>query len=306
MAVSVPSRGEAKEIDLACEAAYHCLLDALACAFQSLQHAGCTRLLGPVVPGATMTFGARVPGTSFQLDPAQAAFNLGTMIGWLNQQDAAFATRGGHLADTLGAVLSVADYQARKALAEGRAPATVRDVLAALLQADTALPQRATTASIDRCDSARIACAAAVAALLGANPGQIAQAQRLAAAESRVNGESVTPPPWWLGEANARGVRNALLARSAPAADGDVAPAMQSSKADKTGIPEPAAVSPVQSRPAASLAEAAAAGIRDRFSAVVTAHFPPVQAEKIKAVCLDRSRLEGLPINELVSLTVRN
>jgi 2-methylcitrate dehydratase PrpD len=298
--------------DEARDEACHCLLDALTCALQSLQHAACTRLLGPVVPGATMTFGARVPGTSFQLDPAQAAFNLGTMIGWLNQQDAAFARRGGHLADTLGAVLSVADYQARKALAEGRAPATVRDVLEALLQADTAPPQphdesqRAAAASIDRCDSARIACAAAVASLLGANPAQIALAQRLAAAESRVNGESVTPPPWWLGEANARGVRIALVARAAPAADGDIAPAVQSPTAATTAISEPGAVSPAQARPAARLEEAVAAGIRERFSAAVTAHFPPIQAEKIKAVCLDRSRLEGLPINELVSLTVRN
>ena len=296
--------------DEARDAAYHCLLDALTCALQSLQHAACTRLLGPVVPGATMTFGARVPGTSFQLDPAQAAFNLGTMIGWLNQQDAAFVTRRGHLADTLGAVLSVADYQARKALAEGRAPATVRDVLDALL--GTALPvpnddsQRATAARIDRCDSARIACAAAVASLLGANPAQIALAQRLAAAESRVNGESVAPPPWWLGEANARGVRIALVAKSAPAADDDVAPAVQSPTGISAANAEVAAVSPIQTTHAPRLDESVAAGIRERFSAVVTAHFPPVQAEKIKAACLDRIRLEALPINELVSLTVRN
>jgi 2-methylcitrate dehydratase PrpD len=298
--------------DAARDAAYHCLLDALTCALQSLQHAACTRLLGPVVPGATMTFGARVPGTSFQLDPAQAAFNLGTMIGWLNQQDAAFATRGGHLADTLGAVLSVADYQARKALAEGRAPSTVRDVLDALLQVDSALPkphdelQRATAAGIDRCDSARIACAAAVASLLGANPAQIALAQRLAAAESRVNGESVAPPSWWLGEANARGVRIALVAKSAPAADGEVAPAVQSPTGISAAHAEHAAVSPNQTTHAPRLDESVAAGIRERFSAVVTAHFPPVQAEKIKAACLDRIRLEALPINELVSLTVRN
>lgn len=298
--------------DEARDAAYHCLLDALTCAFQSLQHPACTRLLGPVVPGATMTFGARVPGTSFQLDPAQAAFSLGTMIGWLNQQDAAFNNRCGHLADTLGAVLSVADYQARKALAEGRAPATVRDVLDALAQAGAAMQtqnaesQRVTAASVDRCDSARIACAATVAAMLGANPAQIALAQRLAAAESRVNADYVAPPSWWLGEANARGVRIALVAKCAPAADGDVAPAVQSPGVVTTSLAQPAALPPAPTAPAARLDEAVAAGIRERFSAGVTAHFPPVQAEKIKAVCLDRNRLEALPINELVSLTVRN
>jgi 2-methylcitrate dehydratase len=304
--------GNDKITDAERDVGYHCLLDALTCAFQSLQHAACTRLLGPVVPGATMTFGARVPGTSFQLDPAQAAFNLGTMIGWLNQQDAAFATRGGHLADTLGAVLSVADYQARKALAEGRAPATVRDVLDALLQVDTSLPtphdepQRATGASIDRCDSARIACAAAVAEMLGASPMQVALARQLAAAESRLNGDSVAPPPWWLGEANARGVRIALVAKSAPAAESDIAPAVQSPTGISAANAEVTAVSLAQTKPTARLDEDVAARIRERFSAVVTAHFPPVQAEKIKAVCLDRIRLEALPINELVSLTVRN
>jgi 2-methylcitrate dehydratase PrpD len=298
--------------DAESDAAYHCLLDALTCAFQSLQHAACTRLLGPVVPGATMTFGARVPGTSFQLDPAQAAFNLGTMIGWLNQQDAAFATRGGHLADTLGAVLSVADYQARKAIAEGRTPATVSDVLDALLQAHAAgrAPQDestfATATSVDRCDSARIACAAAVAGMLGASPMQVALARQLAAAESRLNGDSVAPPPWWLGEANARGVRIALVARSAPSAHGDLAPEVQPSTAVNTSLAQPATLSPEQTSATARLDELVAAGIRERFRAGVTAHFPPVQAEKIKTACLDRSRLEALPINELVSLTVRN
>jgi 2-methylcitrate dehydratase PrpD len=231
------------------------------------------------------------------------------MIGWLNQQDPSFATRCGHLADTLGAVLSVADYQARKALAEGRAPATVRDVLNALVQVDTAVPapndesQRATAATIDRCDSARIASAAAVATMLGASPAQIALAQRLAAAESRVNGDSVAPPRWWLGEANARGVRIALVAKSAPAADDDIAAAAQSPSATRIA---PAALSPSQTNPAARLDDAVAAGIRERFSAGVTTHFPPAQADKIKAACLDRSRVEALPINELVSLTVRN
>jgi 2-methylcitrate dehydratase len=292
--------------DVERDAAYHCLLDALSCAFQSLQHAACTRLLGPVVPGATMTFGARVPGTSFQLDPAQAAFSLGTMIGWLNQQDAAFATRCGHLADTIGAVLSVADYQARKALAEGRAPATVRDVLDSLVHTGAAMQtpndesQRATAVNVDRCDSARIACAATVASMLDASPTQIALAQRLAAAASRVNGDAVTPPPWWLGEANARGVRIALLARStfleAPAAAPDEHFLQARGSLDLL----PAAVV------AHSLDMAAAGRIRDRFLASVTTHFPPVQAEKIKAAILDRTRMDALPINELISLTVRN
>lgn len=271
------------------DVAHYCLLDALTCAFQSLQQPACTRLLGPVVPGATMTFGARVPGTSFQLDPVQAAFNLGTMIGWLGQQDAAFATHHGHLADTLPAVLSVADYQARKALAEGRTPATVRDVLDAMLNAAAMNDEqlRATAASVDRCDSARIASATATASILGASATQIAHARRLAAAESRVDSSMATPPAWWLGEANARGVRIALLVNAASAT-------------------QPDSRSPAQTSGTTNLNATDAAIIRERFVAAMTAYFPPTQATKIASACLDRTRLEAMPINELVSLTVRN
>jgi 2-methylcitrate dehydratase len=278
------------------DAAHHCLLDALACAFQSLQHPACTRLLGPVVPGATMTFGARVPGTSFQLDPVQAAFNLGTMIGWLDQQDAAFATRHGHLADTLPAVLSVADYQARKALAEGRTPATVRDVLSALLaahartQVETDAERHAMSAGADRSHAIEVASATAVTALLGGTLGQIARARELATRDLRPGLLDIARrPPWWLGDANARGVRLALLAM----AEGGAAV-------------DPTVAGPPSNGPLRLVHEATATLVQERFLAAVALHFPPVQARKIQSALLDRSRLESLPINELVSLTVRN
>ena len=121
------------------EAAYEvaclALMDSLACAFKALQDPTCTQLLGSLVPGATMAFGARVPGTSYQLDPVQAAFNIGTMVSWLQANDPALATASGHLADNLGAILAVADYRARKAIAEGDSPPRVRDLFAALIRA---------------------------------------------------------------------------------------------------------------------------------------------------------------------------
>jgi hypothetical protein len=73
--------------ELARETAFYCLMDSLACGFQALRFPACTKLLGPVVPGATMAGGARVPGTSFDLDPVQATFNLGAMIRWLDFND---------------------------------------------------------------------------------------------------------------------------------------------------------------------------------------------------------------------------
>ncbi|MBP9592517.1 MAG: MmgE/PrpD family protein, partial [Steroidobacteraceae bacterium] len=110
-------------------------MDALACAFQALAFPACTRLLGPVVPGATMAGGARVPGTSCELDPVKAAFDIGTMIRWLDFNDTWLAAEWGHPSDNLGAILAVADWLSRTAIAEGRAPLTVRDVTTAMIKA---------------------------------------------------------------------------------------------------------------------------------------------------------------------------
>ena len=112
--------------DVAYETARYCLMDTLACGFQALSFPACTRMLGPVVPGATMAGGARVPGTSFVLDPVQTAFNIGAMIRWLDFNDTWLAAEWGHPSDNLGGILAVADWQARKASAEGRSPPRVR------------------------------------------------------------------------------------------------------------------------------------------------------------------------------------
>src|ERR1700754_1613056 len=111
------------------ETARYCLMDTLACGFQALKYPACTKLMGPVVPGAVMSGGARVPGTSYELDPVQAAFNIGAMIRWLDFNDTWLAAEWGHPSDNLGAILAVADYLSRKRVAEGGKALTVRDVL---------------------------------------------------------------------------------------------------------------------------------------------------------------------------------
>src|ERR1700761_3609178 len=70
--------------ELAYETAHYCLMDTLACGFLALKYSACTKLLGPVVPGATLSGGARVPGTAYELDPVTAAFNIGAMISWVD------------------------------------------------------------------------------------------------------------------------------------------------------------------------------------------------------------------------------
>ena len=95
------------------ETARYCFMDTLACGFQALKYPACTKLLGPVVPGAVMPGGARVPGLSYELDPVQAAFNIGTMIRWLDFNDTWLAAEWSHPSDNLGGILAVADYLSR-------------------------------------------------------------------------------------------------------------------------------------------------------------------------------------------------
>src|ERR1700757_4313073 len=109
-------------------------MDTLPCGFLALKYPACRKLLGPVVPGAVMAGGARVPGTSFELDPVQAAFNIGTMIRWLDFNDTWLAAEWGHPSDNLGGILAVAGYLSRTGAAEGRPPLTMRQVLTAMIK----------------------------------------------------------------------------------------------------------------------------------------------------------------------------
>ena len=118
--------------DEARETARLCLMDSLGCALAALEFPACTKLLGPVVPGAVMAGGARVPGTSYELDPVQAAFNIGAMIRWLDFNDTFLAAEWGHPSDNLGAILAVADYLDRRA---GDRGVTMGDVLTAMIKA---------------------------------------------------------------------------------------------------------------------------------------------------------------------------
>ena len=115
--------------------ARYCLMDSLACSMLAMKFPGAEQLLGPMVPGSEMPGGARVPGTAFELEPAQAAFNLGMLIRYLDFNDTWLAAEWGHPSDNLGAILSVADYVSRRNIAQGKAPLTMKDVLIAMIKA---------------------------------------------------------------------------------------------------------------------------------------------------------------------------
>jgi 2-methylcitrate dehydratase len=209
--------------DVAYETARYCLMDTLACGFQALAFPACVRMLGPVVPGATMAGGARVPGTSFELDPVQAAFNIGAMIRWLDFNDTWLAAEWGHPSDNLGGILAVADWQARNASAEGRAPPKVRDVLTAMIKAHeiqgvTALENGYNRVGLDHVILVRVATTAVVAAMLGGTEEQVVNAVSNAWIDGgalrtyRHAPNTGSRKSWAAGDATSRGVRHALIA----------------------------------------------------------------------------------------------
>lgn len=209
--------------ELARETAVHCLMDALACAFQALAFPACTRLLGPVVPGATMAGGARVPGTSCELEPVKAAFDIGTMIRWLDFNDTWLAAEWGHPSDNLGAILAVADWLSRTAIAEGRAPLTVRDVTTAMIKAYEiqgviALENSFNRFGLDHVLLVRVASTAIATRMLGGMQEQVVNALSNAWLDGgalrayRQAPNAGSRKGWAAGDATSRGVRLALMA----------------------------------------------------------------------------------------------
>jgi len=209
--------------DEAFAAARLCLMDALACGLLALAQPACTRLLGPVVPGATLAGGARVPGTSYELDPVQAAFNLGVMIRWLDFNDTWLAAEWGHPSDNLGGLLAVADYRSRLVLATGGEPPCMRDLLTALIKAYeiqgvTALENAFNRVGLDHVLLVRVATAACATALLGGGEEQIVNAVSNAWLDGgalrayRQAPNTGSRKSWAAGDATSRGVTLALLA----------------------------------------------------------------------------------------------
>jgi len=205
------------------DTARYCLMDTLACGFQALKYPACTKLLGPVVPGAVMPGGARVPGTSYELDPVQAAFCIGAMIRWLDFNDTWLAAEWGHPSDNLGGILAVADYLARKRVMEGEKPLTVREVLTAMIKAHEiqgvlALENSFNRVGLDHVILVRVATTAVVTAMLGGTREQVINAVSNAWIDGgalrtyRHAPNTGSRKSWAAGDATSRGVRHALIA----------------------------------------------------------------------------------------------
>lgn len=210
---------------LAYETARNCLIDTLGCGLEALGYPACTKLMGPIVPGTVVPNGARVPGTQFQLDPVQAAFNIGTMIRWLDFNDTWLAAEWGHPSDNLGGILATADWLSRNAVAAGRKPLTMRDVLTGMIKAHEiqgciALENSFNKVGLDHVVLVKVASTAVVAQMLGLTREEIINAVSLA----WVDGQSLrtyrhapntgSRKSWAAGDATSRAVRLALMAKT--------------------------------------------------------------------------------------------
>ncbi len=209
----------------ALETARYCLMDTLGCGLLALRYPACTKLLGPIVPGTTVKNGAKVPGTTYQLDPVTAAFNIGTMIRWLDYNDTWLAAEWGHPSDNLGGILAVADYVSRQQVAKGEPPLTMRDVLEAMIKAHEiqgvlALENSFNRVGLDHVLLVKIASTAVVSHLLGLTKAEMTSA----VSNAWIDGAALrtyrhapntgTRKSWAAGDATSRAVRLALIAQS--------------------------------------------------------------------------------------------
>jgi 2-methylcitrate dehydratase len=210
---------------LALDTARHCLIDTLGCGLEALSYPACAKLMGPLVPGTIVPNGAKVPGTPFQLDPVQAAFNIGAMVRWLDFNDTWLAAEWGHPSDNLGGILATADWLSRSAVAAGKPPLLMKDVLTAMVKAHEiqgviALENSFNRVGLDHVLLVKVASTAVVGQLLGLSREELINALSLAF----VDGHSLrtyrhapntgSRKSWAAGDATSRAVRLALIAKT--------------------------------------------------------------------------------------------
>lgn len=211
--------------DLAKKTAWYCFLDTIGCGLESLEYEACRKLLGPIVPGVRISNGTRVPGTDFELDPVQGAFNIGAAIRWLDFNDTWLAAEWGHPSDNLGGILAVADWLSRNSVIDGKAPLLMSDVFDAMIMAHEiqgciALENSFNKVGLDHVILVKVASTAVVGKMLGLSRDQILNAVSLA----WVDGQSLrtyrhfpnagSRKSWAAGDATSRAVRLALIAKT--------------------------------------------------------------------------------------------
>jgi 2-methylcitrate dehydratase len=204
------------------DTARYCLIDTIGCGIEALSYPACTKLLGPIVPGTIVPNGAKIPGTQFQLDPVQAAFNIGTMVRWLDFNDTWLAAEWGHPSDNLGGILAAADWLSRTRVAHGKPPVAMKSVLEAMIKAHEiqgiiALENAFNRVGLDHVVLVKAASAAVCAWLLGGTKEEIINA----VSQAFVDGQALrtyrhspntgSRKSWAAGDSTSRALRLALI-----------------------------------------------------------------------------------------------
>ncbi|MHC6224986.1 2-methylcitrate dehydratase [Pseudomonas sp. X10] len=207
----------------ALDTARNCLMDTLGCGLLALRFPECSKHLGPLVEGTVVPHGARVPGTSYRLDPVKAAWDIGCIVRWLDYNDTWLAAEWGHPSDNLGGILAVADHLSQKQVANGDAPLSMRSVLEAMVMAHEiqgvlALENAFNRVGLDHVLLVKVASTAVCAKLMGANREQLLSAL----SHAFVDGQALrtyrhapnagSRKSWAAGDASSRGVRLADIA----------------------------------------------------------------------------------------------
>lgn len=304
--------------------ARECLVEALGCGFEALRDPECAARIGPLVPGALMPGGARVPGTSLELDPAQAAYCTGLMLCRSASGGHWAALHSGRAADPIGGILAVADYRSRKATMEGKPPPRVRDLLAAIakaLEIQSVLTFEGSpheiaieTATIR---ISRVATTAVVTAQLGGTLGQIVTALSYACIDTGMlvdleHRHEGGRGDWARADAASRAVRHACQAMNASPSsyltsdDLKAVDLAGKSLGAKSATAKRSFGTDVMDRLAAARTQEEVAQLTTRFQTAVDRYFPARQAERIKALFAAPERLDDLPVNELLAALVTN
>jgi 2-methylcitrate dehydratase len=211
--------------DLAWKTAHYCLLDTLGCGFEALTYPACTKLLGPIIRGTVVPNGSKVPGTQFQLDPVQAAFNIGTIIRWLDFNDTWLAAEWGHPSDNLGGILATADWLSRTSIANRKPALMMKDVLEAMIKAHEiqgvlALENSFNKVGLDHVILVKVASTAVVGKLIGLTRDELINAVSLAFVDGqslrtyRHSPNTGSRKSWAAGDATSRAVLLALIAKT--------------------------------------------------------------------------------------------
>ena len=211
--------------ELAKKTAWYCFLDTIGCGLEALEYEACRKLLGPITPGTKVVNGARVPGTDYELDPVQGAFNIGAAIRWLDFNDTWLAAEWGHPSDNLGGILAVADWLSRNSVTNGGKPLMMSEVFSAMIMAHEiqgciALENSFNKVGLDHVILVKVASTAVVGKMLGLTRDQLLNAVSLA----WIDGQSLrtyrhfpnagSRKSWAAGDATSRAVRLALIAKT--------------------------------------------------------------------------------------------